>query len=250
MTILPVVHVLLIDRLTRSPALPTPCRMRTRLSRSKRQARDARGRKRLTTSRYRRRHRILIYKTLACPTNCFDEERDPCSDFSTPAPKAPNCLRSWSLSALPAARIFSICRFGPLSSSSKHIARACRNINQPSQEGGPLRQFLRMHTIPLPTHTMKRFVSTLKRRGSDEKSSRVGGTTALPQGDAPEAVVVREVTAFCESGGPDSENAGDEYLHLPAIVDAAESSPAAAKEAAVTIRGYLSKVHYARGYAQ
>jgi hypothetical protein len=97
---------------------------------------------------------------------------------------------------------------------------------------------------------MKRLMSTMKGRGSEDKAGRVGSTAALPQGDAPEAVVVREVTAFCESGGPDSQNAGDEYLHLPAIVDAAESSPAAAKEAAVTIRGYLSKTHYARGYAQ
>ena len=107
-----------------------------------------------------------------------------------------------------------------------------------------------MHTIPLPTHTMKRLMSTMKGRGSEDKAGRVDSTAALPQGDAPEAVVVREVTAFCESGGPDSQNAGEEYLHLPAIVDAAESSPAAAKEAAVTIRGYLSKTHYARGYAQ
>lgn len=98
---------------------------------------------------------------------------------------------------------------------------------------------------------MKRFMSTMKGRGSEEKTGgRIGSTAVLPQGDAPEAIVVREVTAFCESGGPDSQNAGDEYLHLPSIVDAAESSPAAAKEAAITIRGYLSKVHYARGYAQ
>lgn len=93
-------------------------------------------------------------------------------------------------------------------------------------------------------------MGTIKRRGSEEKTSKVGTPTTLPQGDAPEAVVVREVTAFCESGGPDSQNAGDEYLHLPAIVDAAESSPAAARDAAGTIRGYLSKTHYARGYAQ
>lgn len=57
-------------------------------------------------------------------------------------------------------------------------------------------------------------------------------------------------TAFCESGAPNAEAAGEEYLHLPAIVDAAESSPAAAKEAAVTIRRYLSKDHYSRGFAQ
>lgn len=43
---------------------------------------------------------------------------------------------------------------------------------------------------------------------------------------------------------------GEEYLHLPAIVDAAESSPTAAKQAAATIRRYLSKEHNQRGFAQ
>ena len=72
----------------------------------------------------------------------------------------------------------------------------------------------------------------------------------MPQGDSPEAVIVREVTAFCEAGAPNVPSSGDEYLHLPAIVDAAESSPAAAKEAAATIRRFLSKDHYQRGFAQ
>lgn len=39
-------------------------------------------------------------------------------------------------------------------------------------------------------------------------------------------------------------------MHLPAIVDAAESSPSAAKAAANTIGHYLSKDHYRRGFAQ
>jgi hypothetical protein len=43
---------------------------------------------------------------------------------------------------------------------------------------------------------------------------------------------------------------GDEYLHLPAIVDAAESSPAAATEAAKRIRKFLSKENHQRAYAQ
>lgn len=56
--------------------------------------------------------------------------------------------------------------------------------------------------------------------------------------------------AFCESGAPGSQTAGDEYLHLPAIVDAAESSPTAAREAANTIARFLSKDNYSKGYAQ
>ena len=43
---------------------------------------------------------------------------------------------------------------------------------------------------------------------------------------------------------------GDEYLHLPAIVDAAESSPVAAKEAANCIRRFLSKDRSNRAYTQ
>ena len=39
-------------------------------------------------------------------------------------------------------------------------------------------------------------------------------------------------------------------LHLPVIVDGAESSPAAAKEAANVIRKFLSKENYQRGYVQ
>ncbi|EHY60439.1 hypothetical protein ABEF92_005039 [Exophiala dermatitidis] len=96
---------------------------------------------------------------------------------------------------------------------------------------------------------MKKFLGNIKKKsGSPERNG--SAPVVLPQGDAPEAVVVREVTAFCESGAPNSAAAGDEYLHLPAIVDAAESSPTAAREAAATIRRYLSKDHYQRGFAQ
>ncbi|RVX72754.1 hypothetical protein B0A52_04153 [Exophiala mesophila] len=96
---------------------------------------------------------------------------------------------------------------------------------------------------------MKRLMKSINKKGSSPDRGS-NGPVVLPQGDAPEAVVVREVTAFCESGAPNAPGAGDEYLHLPAIVDAAESSPVAAKEAALTIRRYLSKEHYSRGFAQ
>ena len=43
---------------------------------------------------------------------------------------------------------------------------------------------------------------------------------------------------------------GEEVLHLPGIVESAESSPAAAKEAAYVIRKFLSKDNYNRGYVQ
>ena len=53
---------------------------------------------------------------------------------------------------------------------------------------------------------------------------------------------------FCESGGPN--NAGEEVLHLPGIVDSAESSPAAAREGAYVIRKFLSKDNSQRPYVQ
>lgn len=43
---------------------------------------------------------------------------------------------------------------------------------------------------------------------------------------------------------------GEEVLHLPVIVDAAESSPAAAQEAAHRIRKFLSKDNFQRAYVQ
>ncbi|KIW55029.1 hypothetical protein, variant [Exophiala xenobiotica] len=96
---------------------------------------------------------------------------------------------------------------------------------------------------------MKKFLGNIKKKSNSPERSG-SSQIVLPQGDSPEAVVVREVSAFCESGAPGSETAGEEYLHLPAIVDAAESSPTAAKEAAATLRRYLSKENYTRGFAQ
>ena len=43
---------------------------------------------------------------------------------------------------------------------------------------------------------------------------------------------------------------GEEVLHLPVIVEAAESSPLAATEASVRIRKFLSKDNYQRAYVQ
>ncbi|MCJ1340615.1 hypothetical protein MMC09_005911 [Bachmanniomyces sp. S44760] len=88
---------------------------------------------------------------------------------------------------------------------------------------------------------MNRLLGTIKKRGSSSGSPDANG-------DSPEASVARGVRLFCESGGPD--NSGEEVLHLPVIVDGAESSPAAAKEAANVIRKFLSKENYQRGYVQ
>ncbi|RMZ86592.1 hypothetical protein DV736_g6180, partial [Chaetothyriales sp. CBS 134916] len=120
------------------------------------------------------------------------------------------------------------------------------------------------YSVPTTIVTMRRMLSKINKK-SDKRASRLpiaslaaaypaSNSTAAPRvvlnSDSPEAVIVREVTAFCESGAPGAPNAGNEYLHLPAIVDAAESSPAAAQEAAATVRHFLSKDFYKKGYAQ
>ncbi|KXJ89419.1 hypothetical protein Micbo1qcDRAFT_165488 [Microdochium bolleyi] len=84
--------------------------------------------------------------------------------------------------------------------------------------------------------------NTQNGNGSGESIPRIRADTSDdPQGDGPEAVAARNVRLFCESGaGP---NSNDDYIYLPAIVDAAESSPEAAAECARVIRQYLRKAY-------
>ncbi|KAJ5488111.1 hypothetical protein N7453_011565 [Penicillium expansum] len=105
---------------------------------------------------------------------------------------------------------------------------------------------------------MKRFLGSLSRRSSEyltvSMSPRISADLYLNIGssdsvehreDSPEAIVLKELTAFCESNANGNANGsrdaqGTEFVHLPRIVEAAESSPNAAKEAALRIRKYLS----------
>ncbi|KAI1498386.1 GAT domain-containing protein [Biscogniauxia marginata] len=84
---------------------------------------------------------------------------------------------------------------------------------------------------------MSKMLGSMKmgRRGGSSAST----TSGDPNEDGPEATAGRNVKSFCESGG--ASNAGDEVLHLPPIVDAAEDSPAAAAECARIIRKYLKR---------
>ncbi|KAJ5162654.1 uncharacterized protein N7500_004484 [Penicillium coprophilum] len=109
---------------------------------------------------------------------------------------------------------------------------------------------------------MKRFLGSLSRR-----SSECFTVSAFPRArkfadlylegssdsveyreDSPEAIVLKELTAFCESNtntnanvnGSSRDAQGNEFVHLPQIVEAAESSPNAAKQAALRIRKYLA----------
>ncbi|KAG9230488.1 hypothetical protein BJ875DRAFT_537105 [Amylocarpus encephaloides] len=92
---------------------------------------------------------------------------------------------------------------------------------------------------------VNRMLGSLKRKPRDT-DSQDADMHAGP--DTPEANAVKNVRQFCESGGPNGS--GEEVLFLPAIVEACESSPGAAKEAAYIIRKYLGKDNLARPYVQ
>ncbi|KAE8151950.1 GAT-like domain-containing protein [Aspergillus avenaceus] len=82
---------------------------------------------------------------------------------------------------------------------------------------------------------MKRILSTFNKRSGPALEP----STAYPD-DSPEGVIIREVTAFCEAQSNPNDPQGTEFVHLPAIVESAESSPNAAREAAHRIRKLLS----------
>ena len=80
---------------------------------------------------------------------------------------------------------------------------------------------------------MNRVMDSLKRKTTSTSNP-------VDQGeDTPEAIALHNIILFCESSGPDG--VGDEFLYLPNIVDACESSPLAAKEAAHLIRKFLTR---------
>lgn len=66
--------------------------------------------------------------------------------------------------------------------------------------------------------------------------------------DSPEATCARAITAFCESGNASA--GGEEVLHLPVIVDSAESSPQAAQAACHQIRNFLGKEYAKKPHIQ
>ncbi|KAJ8115751.1 hypothetical protein OPT61_g2680 [Boeremia exigua] len=66
--------------------------------------------------------------------------------------------------------------------------------------------------------------------------------------DTPDANAARGVRLFCESSS--AESGEEEFLHLPTLVEAAESSPLAAAAAAAQIRKFLSKENYTRPHVQ
>ncbi|KAF9890390.1 hypothetical protein FE257_006058 [Aspergillus nanangensis] len=91
---------------------------------------------------------------------------------------------------------------------------------------------------------MKRILSSLGKRSP---------TRDVPSNysdDAPEAVILREMTAFCEAGSNPGDSQGSEFVRLPSIVESAESSPNAAREAANLIRRLLADPATTPGHMQ
>ncbi|GFF23479.1 hypothetical protein IFM46972_00690 [Aspergillus udagawae] len=82
---------------------------------------------------------------------------------------------------------------------------------------------------------MKRIFGSLSKRSSPSLNS----PSEYPD-DSPEGTILKAVKDFCESGGQQDNRQGNEFVHLPAIVESAESSPNAAREAAQRLRKYLS----------
>ncbi|GFF74565.1 hypothetical protein IFM47457_03956 [Aspergillus lentulus] len=82
---------------------------------------------------------------------------------------------------------------------------------------------------------MKRIFGSLSKRSSPSLNS----PSEYPD-DSPEGTILKAVKDFCESGGQQDDRQGNEFVHLPAIVESAESSPNAAREAAQRLRKYLS----------
>ncbi|KAH8153424.1 uncharacterized protein LAJ45_02236 [Morchella importuna] len=91
---------------------------------------------------------------------------------------------------------------------------------------------------------MKRLMTSFKRSNSSSRRSPTPDHPAPNPNDPPETAILKSLALFITSGGPSSP-AGSEVLHLPAIVDIAESSPTACAAAAAALRKHLDPKHNA-----
>ncbi|KAK3489115.1 uncharacterized protein B0T23DRAFT_193355 [Neurospora hispaniola] len=104
-------------------------------------------------------------------------------------------------------------------------------------------------TSKMKNFSMNKVLSSIKKKptfsnaGSGSGNGNGDDATSDPTGDGPEATATRYVKQFCMS---DSGNSGDEVAFLPSIVEAAESSPAAAAECARLIRKYLHRDYWTK----
>lgn len=91
--------------------------------------------------------------------------------------------------------------------------------------------------------SMNKVLGTIKKRNT---SNSEGGIVD-PANESPEETAARCVKSFCESRG---SSTGDDVIFLPAIVEAAVASPAAATEAARLIRKFLARDYWSKPSCQ
>ncbi|KAI7590533.1 hypothetical protein KC343_g18370, partial [Hortaea werneckii] len=86
---------------------------------------------------------------------------------------------------------------------------------------------------------MKRFTNLLRTKSSENSHASTSQSFSNAPPDSPEAAASQSVRSFCE--GADELNPDEDAIFLPAIVESAESSPAAAAACAYQIRKFLAK---------
>ncbi|KAK4161446.1 hypothetical protein QBC43DRAFT_291921 [Cladorrhinum sp. PSN259] len=89
--------------------------------------------------------------------------------------------------------------------------------------------------------SMNKVLGTIKKRNT--ASSDNPTLSVDPEKDTPESIANRCVKSFCESRGSAS---GDDVVFLPAIVEAAVASPAAATECARLIRKFMGRDYWTK----
>ncbi|KAI5802897.1 hypothetical protein FPQ18DRAFT_314593 [Pyronema domesticum] len=87
-------------------------------------------------------------------------------------------------------------------------------------------------------------------KSNDQHTASYSINGITPKDGSSEGTLLSEIQAFCETGGPGNPNSGEEFLHLPAIVDLAESAPTMCTLAATAIRRNLDLKNISRPYVQ
>ncbi|KAK3996288.1 hypothetical protein QBC44DRAFT_377913 [Cladorrhinum sp. PSN332] len=91
--------------------------------------------------------------------------------------------------------------------------------------------------------SMNKVLGTIKKRNTASSDNNNNNISVDPENDTPEGIANRCVKSFCESRGSAS---GDDVVFLPAIVEAAVASPAAATECARLIRKFLGRDYWTK----
>ncbi|GAB1742065.1 hypothetical protein NU219Hw_g7454t1 [Hortaea werneckii] len=86
---------------------------------------------------------------------------------------------------------------------------------------------------------MKRFTKLLRTKSSENSHASTAQSLSNAPPDSPEAAASQSVRSFCE--GADESNPDEDAIFLPAIVESAESSPAAAAACAYQIQKFLAR---------